>query len=100
MTYTVIISPTAERELEQAYEWLVALTPQHGPLWYNDLLDAILSLDSNPTRCPVARESKNLGAEIRQLLVGDKRHAYRILFAIRDDTVFIAHIRHAARDYL
>ncbi len=27
--------------MDAAFEWLVAQSPQHGPLWYNDLIDAI-----------------------------------------------------------
>ncbi len=89
MTYTVILSPSAERELADAYHWLVAQTPQHGPLWYNALLDAILSLDSSPARCPLTQQSKKTTEQIRQLLHGDKHHAYRVSFIIRNDTVLI-----------
>jgi plasmid stabilization system protein ParE len=97
MTHTVILSPTAERELDEAYHWLLAQTPQHGPLWYNGLLDAILGLETSPARHPLARLRKKSVEPIRQLLYGDKHHAYRILFIIRENTVLILHIRHAAR---
>jgi plasmid stabilization system protein ParE len=97
MTYTVILSPTAERELDDAYDWLVAQTPQHGPLWYNGMLDAILALDTSPARHPLAPRRKRNADQVRQLLYSDKHHAYRILFIIRDTTVLILHIRHASR---
>ncbi|HUO09866.1 MAG TPA: type II toxin-antitoxin system RelE/ParE family toxin [Phycisphaerae bacterium] len=98
MKYEVIIMPAAQGELEEAYRWLAAETPQHAPLWYNGVLDAMYSLEELPARCPVAPESGDSGEEIRQLVYGNKRHAYRILFSIRNDTVLIVHIRNAARD--
>jgi plasmid stabilization system protein ParE len=97
MNYTVILLPSAGRELDEAYNWLLVQTPQHGPLWYNGMLDAILALDSNPERHPVAPRGKKSTELVRQLLYGDKRHAYRILFTVRDNVVLVLHMRHAAR---
>ena len=97
MSYEVIVSADAQGEMDEAFEWLVAQSPQHGPVWYNDLLDAILSLGEMPTKCPRAPESAVSPEEIRQLLFGGKRHAYRVLFAIRGQRVMVLHVRHAAR---
>ena len=98
MSYIVNIMPAAEVELEEAYDWLVAQTPQHGPLWYNGLLDAVLSLEVSPARCPLAPESKDSPEPIRQLIYGKRQHAYRILFTIRGETVSVLHVRHGARE--
>jgi plasmid stabilization system protein ParE len=58
------------------------------------LESAILGLDASPERCVVAPESESIEAfEIRQLLVGN----YRVLFTIRERTVFVLHIRHGSR---
>ena len=54
---------------------------------------AIDSLESMPRRCPRAREHEDIGVDLRQLLFG----VYRILFVIRDDIVYVVHIRHGAR---
>jgi plasmid stabilization system protein ParE len=98
MSYTVIIMPDAEQEMEDVYAWLLSQTKQHAPLWYNGLIDAILSLEDMPTRCPLAPESASMDAqEIRQLLYGTPPHLYRILFEIRAGTVLVLHVRHAAR---
>jgi plasmid stabilization system protein ParE len=97
MNYAVNIMPAAEAELEEAYNWLAARSPQHGPLWYNGLLDAVLSLEFSPARCPLAPESQHAPESIRQLLYGTRQHAYRILFTIRGETVTVLHIRHGAR---
>jgi plasmid stabilization system protein ParE len=100
MSYTVIVMPAAQKEMDEAYEWLVSQTLQHAPPWYNGLLDSMYSLENSPARCPLAPESKDSPEEIRQLLYGDKRHAYRILFCIRENRVLILHIRHTARNPL
>jgi plasmid stabilization system protein ParE len=96
MRYEVVVTASAQRELEQAYSWLLAQTPQHAPLWYNGALDALFSLEQNPTRCPIVPESDAAG-EMRQLLYGSKAHVYRILFSVRGEKVVILHIIHAAR---
>ena len=93
MKFTITISPQALEEIEKAYQWLLERTPQHAPSWHNGLLDTICSLEENPYRCPVVVATE----ESRQLLYGNKRHAYRILFSIRGQHVWISHVQHAAR---
>src|SRR3954465_5841636 len=99
MKYSVLVQPEAEEEMERAFQWLQTQTPQHAPLWYNRIIDAILSLEDLAGRCPLAREgSATPGEEVRQLLYGKLPHVYRILFSIRGDKVMVLHVRHAARD--
>ena len=93
MTYEVEISPAATAEIDAAYAWLLERTPQHAPEWYNRALDAMLSLADNPARCPF----DDRAADTHKLLFGDKRHAYRIIFRIRGNTVHVLHVRHGAR---
>jgi hypothetical protein len=64
------------------------------------LFNAIATLDTFPTRCPLAPESKDLGREIRQLLYGKRHAVYRVLFEIRGDTVFVLRVWRGARDRL
>ena len=99
MTYTVLITDPAKDELDAAYLWLAEQTPQHGPIWHDGLVDALLSLESNPSRCPVVPNSETAEEITRQLLYGNKQHAYKILFIIRDDKVIVLHIIHAARSH-
>ena len=100
MKYTVIVTPGAQIELNTAYEWLAQRTEQYATIWYNGIIDALLTLEDFPGRCPLAPESRKSPEPIRQLLYGDKRNAYRILFCIRGETVRVLHIRHAAQDQL
>jgi plasmid stabilization system protein ParE len=93
MTYEVDISPDALDEYDAAYEWLLEQTPQYAPAWYNAVADALLSLAENPMRCPKVDPE----GDLRYLLFGNKRHAYRIIFRIRGSTVCVYSIRHSSR---
>jgi plasmid stabilization system protein ParE len=57
-----------------------------------------------PKRCPLARENEYFSNEIRQLLYGQGRNIYRIIFTVLEEenicTVRILHIRHAAQQTL
>ena len=96
MTYQVVLTDRAARDLEEAYGWCAERAPQTAIGWYNGFLDALDRLASNPERCPIAAESRKLSVEIRQLLYG-RRRSYRALFIVRDQTVVVLHIRHTAR---
>ena len=99
MTYEVVSRP-AQNEMDEAYEWLISETEEHAPRWYNGLIDAIQSLEKVAKRCPLAPDDTKPHEELRQLLYGNKRHAYRIIVAIRGSKVYVLHVRHAARDSL
>lgn len=100
MKYEVLISASAEADLEQAYCWLSERAPEAAVKWYNGLVDAVLKLEKFPERCPLAPESRAFKREIRQLIYGKRQHAYRILFDVSGETVRILHVRHGAREHL
>ena len=96
MTYQVVLTDRAARDLDEAYRWCAERAPEAAVGWYNGFIDALNSLVSNPERCPVAAEGRKLSIEIRQLLYG-RRRSYRALFLVREQTVVVLHIRHTAR---
>ncbi|MGB6843716.1 MAG: type II toxin-antitoxin system RelE/ParE family toxin, partial [Candidatus Acidiferrales bacterium] len=59
---------------------------------------SILSLESQPNRCPVTRHRGNL----RHLLHGRRPHVYRVIYRVieRKKQVEVLHIRHGARQKL
>ncbi len=59
-------------------------------------MNAIATLQEKPKRCALAPETDAFVEEIRQLMYGKSRNKYRILFAVREDAVFILHVRHIA----
>lgn len=70
MTYQVVLTDRAARDLDEAYRWYAERAPEAATRWYNGFLDALNSLGSNPERCPIAVETRKLSIEIRQLLYG------------------------------
>ena len=95
--FQVIILPSAERDIGEAYEWLSGQDAEAAFRWYNRLLEVIFSLGMFPERCPLAPESEFLNLEIREILHGRRQHKYRILFTAGEGDVHVLHVRHGAR---
>jgi len=51
MAYRVELTPRAQGDLDKLFSWMVAISPNYGPLWFDRLERAILSLSSLPQRC-------------------------------------------------
>ena len=98
--YEVQITEQAESEADKAYIWIKEQSPDNASGWWNGLVDAILSLEELPERCPFAPESEWFDEEIRQLLYGKRTGCYRILYTIQERSVVVLHIRHAAMRFL
>jgi plasmid stabilization system protein ParE len=96
--YRVIIQPEAQQAIERAYLWLANYSPRKGRTWLEGLYKAIMSLEQMPSRCPLAFENNFFEEEIRQIMYGKGRSAYRILFAIADDNVQVIFVRHVAQN--
>jgi plasmid stabilization system protein ParE len=102
MKYRIEISSTAEAEADKAFLQLSQITsPEKASQWYAGLLRLIESLSQMPKRCSLARENDYFSQEMRQIIYGKGRNAYRIIFTILEgkevSTVRILHIRHAAQ---
>ncbi|MGK7932929.1 MAG: type II toxin-antitoxin system RelE/ParE family toxin [Microcystaceae cyanobacterium] len=95
--YLVIIQPEAQKAIENTYFWLSNTSSRQARKWLEGLNKAILSLETMPLRCSLAFENEFFEKEIRQLIYGKGRNAYRILFTVFDDKVQILFIRHAAQ---
>ncbi len=94
MSFKVVVEKEAEEDLKTAASWIAQHSPDKAVLWYFDATESIESLENFPTRCPLAPESKQFGAEIRHMIF----HRYRILFIIEDETVYVLRVRHQAQD--
>ena len=95
MTYLVNLTARAERDLEYLYDQINGARSDVALKWYQNLKEAILSLEEHPNRCPATSENANL----RHLLYGDKPHVYRVIYRVveKRKQVNVLHIRHAAR---
>lgn len=98
MKYTVIITEGALGEIDDAYLWLLQRTPLHAPRWHEELLEAINSLDENPLRFPLLAADQDPLQRSRQLLFGNKHHAYRVIFEVEGTNVFVYQLIHGAKD--
>jgi plasmid stabilization system protein ParE len=101
MAFNVEITRRALREIDQALAWLAGRSPAAAARWHSQLLDAIDTLEANPSRCPLAPEAEwYAGGELRQLLYGKRLGIYRVLFELRGATVYVLCVRHSAQDLL
>ena len=91
----VEITALADANLEDIYLRIRKDSPDRAAQWRKDLVKAAQTLDRFPQRCHLAPES-GPEIEIRQLVYG----AYRILFTVAKNTVYVLHIRHGARQPL
>jgi len=96
MKFTVVIAPSAEADLEQAFLWAAARAPERASRWLAKFQQALASLQSLPERCGIAPESSDCDFEVRQLLFGRKPHVWRALYLIVGMEVRVLHIRRAA----
>ena len=99
MAYRVEIAESAEAQLEELYLWVVQRATSQGTGWFNRLEHAVLSLDLNPKRCPIAPESLDPNQPVRVLNFGRSPHVYRVFFTVDDSAkvVRVVHIRRGAR---
>ena len=102
MTYHIDFSSVAKAEADAAFLILSQFTTgERAQTWYQGLINAIVSLQKMPQRCPIAREDAFFTQEIRQILYRQGKQTYRILFTVLEDqtipTVRFLHIRHAAQ---
>lgn len=97
MAFQVEITPIAEAQIEQAYHWYRELNPEFADRWFRGLMNAIATLQEKPQRCALTVENEIFSEEVRQLLYGKAKNLYRVLFTIRDDTVYVLYVRHSAQ---
>ena len=97
MAFRVDLTPQAEADLEEIFEWVFSRAPYRAPLWFSRLESAILSLGHRPERCPIVPALSTGDHPVRQLLFGRRRHVYRVYFSVLEDVVKVLHVRHGAR---
>jgi plasmid stabilization system protein ParE len=103
MTYRIEISSIAEAEIDRAFLRLAQLQSlSQASRWHSGLLNAIGTLSTMPNRCALSKENEYHSQEIRQLLYGQKRNLYRVLFTVLEEssTVRILHVRHSSQSVI
>jgi plasmid stabilization system protein ParE len=97
MTFQVEITPIAEVQIEQAYQWYRERNPEFADRWFRSLMNAIATLQEKPQRCTLAVEHEIFPEEVRQLRHGKAKNIYRVLFTIRGNAVYVLYVRHSAQ---
>jgi plasmid stabilization system protein ParE len=98
MSYRVIITPNAESDLRQAYQFIRKDSALAAGRWVRDIRKVIKSLSTHPERCALAPEAEMFDEPIRELLYGrGNRGTYRILFAVEAPAVYVLAVRHGSR---
>ncbi len=87
--YKIIVTETAEYEIDSCLDFIAEDSVQNAINWYNHLYEKIQTLDSIPERCPIADENPYFEFEIHCLLV----KGYRILYRIDMNTIVVIHVK-------
>ena len=99
MTYTVVATERAAREIEEAAAWWAReRSVEQAERWYQGIRAAISGLAASPEARPVAAEQQRFPYDIRELHFGlGSRATHRVLFTILRETVLVLTVRHAAQ---
>jgi plasmid stabilization system protein ParE len=95
MAYLVKITPRARRDLAMVFKSIHADNSESALQWYKGLKEALLTLETFPSRCPVTPEN----LQLRHLLYGRKPHIYRAIYRVLEKAQRVneLHLRHGAR---
>ena len=77
MRHRVIITDPADKNFRDHFQWIRERSPQGAEAWRARIFEAVRSLEIAPDRHALARESTAFPVEIRCLLVGKNRSAFR-----------------------
>ncbi|MGL4513479.1 MAG: type II toxin-antitoxin system RelE/ParE family toxin [Lacipirellulaceae bacterium] len=100
MTYRVVVTEEARIVAEtDAAWWAQHRSPEQAARWLDGLHAAVAGLAESPLAHGLARESKELGHELREMLYGlGGSRTHRVLYEVRGDEVLVVTVRHTARD--
>lgn len=98
-TFEVSLTKKAQEELDKSHDWWAQnRSREQANRWYVGFFRAMISLEQNPARCPLAPESNHFPYELRQLSYGlGSKPTHRAVFTIRKKVVVILRIRHLAQ---
>ena len=89
----VEITQTALDDMEEIYDYIadVLLTPENAMGQYNRIADAILTLESNPERCPVF-EAEPQSWRMRRMVIDN----YLVCYIVDPDKVTVTDVLYGA----
>jgi len=101
MSYDVVYTGRAKRDLQRATEAIARNAPETAQRWFDGFVAILQTLSTDATVYSLAPESDQCSVEVRQILYRTRsRRANRALYTIRDTTVYILAIRRPGEDLL
>lgn len=100
MKYRVFVQRLAADDLDEAMAWASRHAPATAARWLDRFHAALRTLDTEPQRCPLAKEDAKVNVELREMHFGKRPNVFRVIFTIDADTVRILRIRRAQRRWL
>ena len=99
MKYELLITQRAQREAQANHDWWAEhRSPEQAARWYDEFLQATLSLEHEPARFALAAENDRFPYELRQLNFGiGSKPTHRLVYTIRPSDVVILRVRHLAQ---
>lgn len=92
MKYNIKVEPTAQRDIQLAYDWgKETWGVKQANKWSRELAKAVGGLEEFPERYPLAPENEEFKVEVRQMTF----QRYRVLYTIKGDVVEVLHVRGA-----
>ncbi|MGD9722956.1 MAG: type II toxin-antitoxin system RelE/ParE family toxin [Pirellulales bacterium] len=94
MTFRVNLTDAAKDDIRAILRWIAERSPDGAEAWYGRWLAVLESLKEGGASFGLAPESEDHSESIRQVVFRTKRgRRYRALFSVRDDQVFVLHVR-------
>jgi len=91
----------ARQDVDSILEYIAGRSPQGAAAWARAYDKALVMLESSADRYPLAVENEHVEYEIREILFKTRRGLfYRALFTIREQEVFILHVRGPGQEFL
>lgn len=90
---TVIITPSAEADLEAIADYIALDSPRRALSFVRELRETSLALSGYPEAFPLVPRYEHYG--VRRKPYGN----YLIFYEIVDDAIFVTHVLNSAQDY-
>ena len=100
MTYEVRLQRLAAADLRRAYRRAARNAPLAALRWLDRFHRALATLEHNPQRCPLARESAKTQLELREFLFGRRPWVFRAVYIVDGQIVRVLRIRRGQRRFL
>ncbi len=101
MSYIVRVLGRAQTDVFDCFAYLAQRSPQGAAAWFNRFAETRDRLSLDPTRRPIAPESRFVNYEIREVLFKTRKwKPYRILFTISGNEVLVLRVHAPRQDEL